>query len=191
MEYFIHRGYWKLGLPENSLDAFKAAFDHGFSIETDIWSTSEKPIIQIGHDVGNSLCLLEDLKLLSQKYPDSRIALNVKSDGMAAGIADLELNQERFFCFDMSTPEAVIYRRNGISVAPRLSEYENPLWASDIYWLDSFHDEWWIEGNIVVPENLCVVVSPELHKRDTKLAYSHLNQRNFYGLCLDDPKGFN
>jgi hypothetical protein len=156
--------------------------------------------IVISHDPADSLAPithLEDFQGFS-----APVALNIKSDGLAGKLAsyvpNLGSGSEAFF-FDMSTPESIQYKRQGLQVANRLSEYEslaeeNPEWI----WLDCFKSDWYLDGlGPLFAANqdakICIV-SPELHKRDfgatwEKLAPQMSVNPNLY-LCTDLPEMF-
>jgi glycerophosphoryl diester phosphodiesterase len=193
---YCHRGYWTSIGKQNSLEAFILAATHGFGIETDIRdrlgtiAISHDPAIASGHEIE---------KLPRTGVP---IALNIKSDGLL-GIGSSRLQEllltDGTFVFDGSIPEMLRYRNAGLSHALRLSEYERDLsWNSPFVWLDAFHSDWWIERDLLrklSEEHFVVVVSPELHKREHRVAWEAvlkemLNSNENIGICTDNPDEF-
>ena len=193
---YCHRGHWRSIENQNSLEAFLSASSHGYGIETDI--RDHLGTIAISHDP------ITASGLQIEKIPSARvpIALNLKSDGLLSiGNSHLQelLLVQGSFVFDGSIPEMLRYRNAGLSHALRLSEYERDLsWNSPYVWLDAFHSDWWVEKDLLKKlseEHFVVVVSPELHKREYRVAWEAvlsemLNANENVGICTDNPDKF-
>lgn len=193
---YCHRGFWTSIDKQNSLEAFTLAATHGFGIETDI--RDHLGTIAISHDPTNASCLAIE-ELPSSGVP---IALNLKADGLLSigspRLQDLLLS-DGTFVFDGSIPEMLRYKNVGLSHALRLSEYERDLsWNSPFVWLDAFHSDWWIEKDLLKrlsEEHFVVVVSPELHQREHRVAWDAvlseiLSANENVGICTDSPDKF-
>jgi len=197
-----HRGYWLEGSEKNSLTAFTRSFASNWGIETDVRDCKGELVISHDPPSGSEM-LLSDLLDLAERYAANSgapltIALNVKSDGLAAAILDKLCDRKAisYFVFDMSVPDMRSYLRLDMSVFTRMSEVEvAPAWfdESDGVWLDSF------DGTdlpiarmaaILKQGKRVCVVSPELHGRDHLSTWYHLKpfatDRNLM-LCTDFP----
>jgi hypothetical protein len=191
MEVFAHRGLWSSVVNQNSKDAVRNAFESGYSVELDIWKTSPTSALMLGHDIGLASGLFEEVLEIKADYPDRYMAINIKCDGLAKSLKDMPLKELNCFCFDMSTPEFFTYKRFQIPLAARVSEFELPLLATEIFWLDSFGSDWWQSSNISFSQS--ILVSPELHKVDPTSTYKFIKANNIelFGLCVDDIEAFN
>jgi len=190
---FAHRGLWKESSEKNSLPSFKRAIDHGFSIETDIRDGLNG--IVVSHDAFNTHA---DIQFSHVTSFESSFALNLKSDGIGL---ELEkhidwIQRTSSFVFDGSIPEMLMYRRRGIPLALRLSEYESELsWLPEYIWLDSFHQDWWLEDAFVLNEIIetpTIIVSPEIHNRSPYHVWDKIGQLMNSGyenisICTDKP----
>jgi hypothetical protein len=202
-----HRGLWSVPEEQNTLNALSAALKLGFGIETDLRDYARE--IVISHDIprGDEV-RLSDLFDAIQGYPQGLpIALNIKSDGLSAGIRrDLSLSDPAFantFFFDMSVPQYIQYSRQALPVAIRLSEYELEETLTSLMvgqrkqwvWLDAFDGDWWLEAGIIEnPTYTYVVVSPELHGRPHSNAWQAIKaamkkDADVY-ICTDFPVEF-
>lgn len=202
-QLLAHRGCWTDALgnvvhEKNSLVSIDRARDLGFGLETDLRDRLGQ--IVISHDPADSLSPTTDLS--NFRGFNAPVALNIKSDGLAGTLApymsNLGSGSEVFF-FDMSTPETIQYKRQGLQVANRLSEYEsladeNPAWI----WLDCFKSDWYLDvlGQLLAakPDAKICIVSPELHKRDYEATWEKLAPQmsvnpNLF-LCTDLPEMF-
>jgi glycerophosphoryl diester phosphodiesterase len=90
MEIIAHRGYWKIKSEQNTLGAFKRAFDMGFGIETDFRDLCGQLVIS--HDLPsnhNYIDAQQFLDLYSEfRRKDLTLAINIKSDGLHKLIAN-------------------------------------------------------------------------------------------------------
>lgn len=186
---FAHRGIWGNGVEGNSADALLAALELGFSVETDI--RDNKGRIVIAHDPVLPKSEPLDLdSLLAQRGSESGvIALNVKADGLIGIGAQ---GHEGVFFFDMSAPEALRYVSSGLEIALRLSDREpamtpkglSPEWL----WVDCFDGDWFTQFDFSEFEDFkgVIIVSPELHGRDSSRAWSFIaeNWNKIPNLCI-------
>jgi glycerophosphoryl diester phosphodiesterase len=198
---FAHRGLWlSTGLEKNSIEAFTRALEAGFSLELDLRDHNGEIIVS--HDPVSSkdtILKYSDFLSLAQAFPESLLGLNIKSDGLAPLLSRKPPVNSHFF-FDMSIPETLQYRKQGLPVATRASEYE-PLndKSAKYFWIDSFvkdlrSDE--IRDLIGHPSapSLMVFVSPELHGRDKSEFWERFvslyRENDFIGICTDYPDEF-
>jgi glycerophosphoryl diester phosphodiesterase len=199
---FAHRGLWKeSGAVPNSLEAFRMAFDHGFSVETDLRDCCGE--VFICHDPildSNETPKLVDFLALAREYPHSALALNIKSDGIGVSVSSVSTGANDYFFFDMSIPETLKYKSLDLAVASRTSELESlPLEVEKAIWLDAFFSDPNIEFVIDVlgaaqPDATVVLVSGELHNRDHlefwKLIKSKFISDQRLAICTDFPIEF-
>jgi hypothetical protein len=189
---FAHRGAWNSQVTPNSALSIQNALHNGFGVETDIRDLNGEIVISHDPCVGNDY----------EKFSDfvgkgSRIAINIKSDGLVKGIQNYtgQLKESGSFVFDCSLPELIKYKKAGIPHAIRISEYERELpWKPDYIWLDCFESDWWLEEASVLEvmeATPVVVVSPELHKRDHTRVWQRVLELRSTGLnlsvCTDFP----
>jgi glycerophosphoryl diester phosphodiesterase len=170
---FAHRGMWtESGAVPNSLEAFRAAFENGLSVETDLRDSCGE--VFISHDPildSSKTPKLNDFLALASDYPHCALALNIKSDGLEASVSSVSNVANDYFFFDMSIPEALKYKRLNLAVATRTSELENlPSETEKTIWLDAFYTD---PNKDIIYDVLraspsdarVVLVSGELHKR--------------------------
>ena len=189
---FAHRGKWNNQDAPNSELSIRNAIRDGLSVETDIRDLNGE--IVISHDP----CVGDKYKRFSEFVDESsRIAINVKSDGLAERLQEyaVPIRASKSFIFDCSFPELLRYKRAGIPHAIRMSEYERELaWVPDYIWLDCFESDWWLEETSileVMKETPTIVVSPELHGRKQIEVWQRVIQLRSEGLdlsvCTDLP----
>src|SRR5262249_51989896 len=129
----------------------------------------------VSHDPpsGPSLLLEEVLESHKRIGPALPLALNVKSCGLAAALAELlaRYGVARSFVFDMAVPDALDYAHRGLDAFTRVSEYEaEPAFYALArgVWVDCFREDW-IGDSAVAPHlaagKSVALVSPELHRR--------------------------
>jgi hypothetical protein len=190
---YCHRGYWNSAISQNSLESFLSAAKFGFSVETDIRYINNSAIIS--HDLPSD----EDFVPLNNLTTiDTSFALNIKEDGLQIFFEEVRswIESSNSFIFDGSIPEMLRYQKLGLNHALRLSEFEKSIpWQSGYIWLDSFHEDWWMEDKQVfkIFEGAqVVVVSPELHGRDPRFVWDFLSNERARGrfefsICTDRP----
>ena len=189
---FAHRGQWDNQAGPNSELSIQKAISNGFSVETDIRDL--KGEIVISHDP----CVGNNYKRFSEVIDkNSRIAINVKSDGLVGRFQEYirQIKESKSFIFDCSFPELLKYKQAGIPHAIRMSEYERELaWVPDYIWLDCFESDWWLEETYVldlIRKTPTIVVSPELHGREHFNVWQRVLELRSAGLnlsvCTDFP----
>ena len=187
-----HRGEWDQEVPANSAASLRDAILHGFGIETDIRDQNSE--IVISHDP----CTAKKYERLEQFLTqESRIAINIKSDGLVPMLEPMKnlITGSKSFVFDCSFPELLKFKRAGIPHAIRMSEFERELyWEPNYIWLDAFESDWWLEDAAtlrMIEKIPTVVVSPELHKRDFSKVWNKVLMLRSSGLeisvCTDFP----
>lgn len=198
MEILAHRGFWKTPSERNTPQAFDRAVAGGYGIETDI--RDDRGRLVIAHDMprGGEQPFVEVARLCAAA--SVTLAINIKSDGLAAAIEAVLGGIPRMsaFCFDMSGPETLQYQRRGLPFYTRLSDIEPaPVLLHDAagIWLDAFHSEWYAPDTIaslVQQGKRVAVVSPELHRRPHGEFWAALRQAAIHrlpqvALCTDFP----
>ena len=201
MKIISHRGYWKTELEKNTLPAFSSSFMLGFGTETDVRDFNQQLVIS--HDMANgreiSLDAVLTLANSLNKGKQLTLALNIKSDGLAAHIGraiQLYKNLD-CFVFDMSVPDMRNYFKENIPTFSRMSEVERiPTWIDfcEGIWLDSFESDWFSNSLILdllsKGKRVCIV-SPELHKRSHIELWKRiapLADEQLLMLCTDHPE---
>lgn len=199
MEIISHRGLWGETIKKNSQEAFINSFKQSYGTETDLRDYIKE--IVISHDIADEFCIpASSFFKLYSLYTKKMLALNIKSDGLAAKMKYLieENNIRDYFFFDMSIPDTISYLRNNLNVFIRQSEYEKDLpfyEECNGIWLDSFIDIWFDENlvlNHINNNKYVCVVSSELHKRETESLWRFLKETRLYLqqkliLCTDLP----
>lgn len=201
MELLAHRGLWREVYEKNSIIAIERAFEQGYGIETDIRDYDGNLVIS--HDIAQRDCiLLSDVFSLYRKMGmGTRLALNVKSDGLQE-MLKAQLNKYeigKYFVFDMSIPEQVVYHKQKFNYFTRQSDIEQKCVQyedADGVWMDGFYDDSWITTKIIrnhiqQRKRVCLV-SPELHGKPYQRLWELLNQSGLYReealiLCTDIP----
>lgn len=199
-----HRGLVDSYAAPNSLQAYEAAWSLGFGIELDI--RDQQGSIVVAHDPptkeASLLSLSDVLNLHRSRCPESYLALNIKSCGLAPMLKELveRFDVHNYFVFDMAVPDTRTYRELQLDYFVRLSDEERePCFASDAagYWVDQLQREWLTREKIkgLLAENRAVcVVSNELHNRSheplwRELALPFSNDPRFF-ICTDYPEAF-
>ena len=209
LDLIAHRGLWFRPEQKNTVDAFDLALREGFGIETDVRDLGSRLVIS--HDIPNEKC--QSLESFLDQYQrsgaETTLAINIKSDGLAAELKRW-LNQfgvSNYFVFDMSVPDALHYVRLGMPLFARRSEYEPDCRLTESaqgIWLDGFHGEWFTFADwqryLALGQSVSIV-SPELHKRPHDVFWQELQawlnteQGRSLGparlmLCTDFPREF-
>ena len=189
------------------MDAFERAFRLGFGIETDLRDADKK--IVVSHDMADEGCLtFEDLvKLYSELNCSSFLALNIKSDGLAEEVSKILNKYEviNYFCFDMSVPDTLAYRKNKLNFFCRYSELEPfiPFQEERLgVWFDAFgiNEVDVVKANTNANNEYACLVSPELHGRNHLAAWQNWKESldfskneklsNNIMVCTDIPEDF-
>ena len=195
-----HRGWWKQPLVANSIAACEAALVRGLGVEFDVRDYSGKLVI--AHDVLEAVrpCVADLAAAYCQLQSSATLAINIKADGLGA-LIEAEVVRRgitNYFCFDMSLPESLRYRRLGLRYFTRESEYEPaPVLYDDAagVWMDMFESDWITADGIrrhLDRGKQVALVSPELHRRPympfwERLRAADLTQYSGLMLCTDHP----
>ena len=199
IKIIAHRGLWTRKEEKNSLIAFERALQNGFSVETDFRDFDGRLVVS--HDIPDADALSAEVFFeLCNQYPEVKShAINIKADGLQNLLGKYlrKWSSERYFIFDMTIPEALIYLNAKLNVFVRVSEFEeyNNL-NHDIQgiWVDAFRSEWYerefLETYLNAQKSI-VIVSPELHGRDHRPLWSMIKSCYSDGmalmLCTDLP----
>lgn len=196
MKIISHRGYWKSQEEKNTVVAFERSFGLGFGTETDLRDLNGALVISHDMPCKGALEFRAFLDLCATDLP---LALNIKSDGLAAplGQAMSEFGSADWFVFDMSVPDMMAHLRVGNPVFTRMSEFERfPILLDkcDGVWLDSFTEEWF-DVNLLIEltasgKRVCIV-SPELHNRERACLWEKIRpmaENKNVLLCTDTPE---
>lgn len=178
-EIIAHRGFWIDKHEQNSLIAFKRAFENGFGVESDFRGFNDE--LFISHDIANSSTLkANELFSLYAKFTPMPLAINVKSDGLQdlLKLNLIKFGIKNYFAFDMSNPDMMGFQRANLSFFTRQSDMEKECvlyGGAKGVWLDEFTRHW-IDESVILShleqgKQICIV-SPELHGRDFQSEWS-------------------
>ena len=198
-----HRGYWKNTSEKNTYNALRLALEKSYGIETDVRDFAGKLVISHDPPSSNDLVTFDDfLKAILETKSSGRIALNIKADGLNEKIHKrLEEKFDdisKFFAFDMSLPDTLLYRKSSTPFYTRVSEYETDLYLFPDaigVWVDDFtgnFDQLTYTQKILEMGKRVAFVSPELHGRRHQktwdaLKTSGVHKNNNFELCTDYP----
>jgi len=200
MKILAHRGHWKNPSDKNTPAALALALAGGFGLETDVRDALGELVVSHDPPRGGEMTL-DELLTLCSRYPRcGPLALNIKSDGLQAGVrAALQRHGPLdAFVFDMAVPDALGYLSLGLATYTRCSEYERAppfLALASGIWLDAFHSEWYDTTQVASwldQDRPVCLVSPELHGRPHQALWSRLrsaglHQRSGLAICTDFP----
>lgn len=197
MKIISHRGYWQEPAEKNSEIAFRRSFNLGFGTETDVRDCKGRLVIAHDMPLGSEIELRSVLDLT--RCAPLLLALNIKSDGLAAALSRemANYNRENWFVFDMSIPDMRAHLSHGNPVFTRMSEVEvEPVWLDESagVWLDSFQGLWFDERlimDLINKDKRVCVVSAELHGRDPMPQWQLLRplaSQERLILCTDRPE---
>ena len=141
-----HRGYWEHISEKNTYTALRSALKRGYGIETDVRDLGGKLVISHDPPLSNDLVTFDDfISAVLETKSIGRIALNIKADGLNEKIhrrLEEKLDDiSKFFAFDMSLPDTLLYKKNSFPFYIRVSEYETCLYlVPDAIgvWVDNF-----------------------------------------------------
>lgn len=198
MIILAHRGWWKRADEKNSSRAFERALRAGYGIETDIRDCMGELVISHDPPASVGLMKLSDFADLYRETASSApLALNIKADGLQAGVLDCLAAHgiANYFVFDMAVPDALGYLSRGATTYTRHSKYEAaPSFYEDAagVWVDCFDGELCsnelIAGYLNAGKNVALV-SPELHRKPPEAAWAQW--KSLTGLpmmlCTDFP----
>lgn len=198
MNVMAHRGCWNVFEEGNTMNSFQKAFAYGYGIETDVRDFNGELVVSHNVAVKRVFSFEEVLKLYCDMECRTKIAINIKADGLQILLrkALKKYGINNYFVFDMSVPEQVVFHREKFNVFTRMSEYEKIpilLEESQGIWMDEWKNSW-ISAKIIngfrKMDKLVAIVSPEIHGRDHRNLWSEL--KPFKGdqgvwLCTDIP----
>ena len=201
MEILAHRGLWHNVSEKNTINALSDGLYGGFGLETDIRDRGKELVIS--HDIPGDTAPMLELLLVEYKKKEchSTLALNIKSDGLQSLLIELlrRYNDIKFFFFDMSVPEMVLYEKMKLPYYTRESDIEIKSVLYDEatgVWMDSFYDKEWltkerIQYHIRNGKNVAII-SPEIHGFPQNAAWNEIEQlteqeRDHVLLCTDTP----
>ena len=198
MEILSHRGYWLDPSEKNQRIAFERSFDLGFGTETDVRDHGSRLVISHDPATGSEMSLDDFLDILGDR--NLPLALNIKADGLGPAIRDTMAKRSltRWFTFDMSGPELIRQKAQGLPAFTRQSEYETqPVLYDRVQglWLDGF-DGIWFEADHIRKllsdgKQVCIV-SPELHGRTPTDLWDMLEREALFDadlmVCTDIPE---
>ena len=198
-----HRGYWVKSEEQNSLKSLIKALQLGYGIETDLRDFNGDIVVSHDPPHEDGLIRFKDFCDEVNGQPTlGRIALNIKSDGLAVKLSNFLKDYPRLleecFVFDMSIPDSIAYLKSGLAFYGRTSEFEIEMafrnQASGI-WVDNFTDSFdQIAASLDILENKhrAAIVSSELHGRDYKNLWQQIKEAKLpmhsnFELCTDYP----
>lgn len=205
MEIIAHRGWWLEPEEKNLEIAFKRALSNNYGIETDIRDYDEDLVIS--HDIANNDAMSVDtfFELYNSLNSNTCLALNIKSDGLAAMLLEKlkHHNIHNYFTFDMSIPDTLGYLKAEIPFYTRHSEYEPeaafPEHRNGV-WIDAFTESEidlnYMKHILSMRQHVCLV-SPELHGRPHSNIWEQLKTtllsipgeaKQLISLCTDLPQ---
>lgn len=190
MKIIAHRGYWENKDQQNTSEAILLGLVFSDGVEIDLRLYNNKIIIS--HDSmtnTSSILFLSQILLLSNEFPSKTWALNIKEDGLAPHLVQelKKFPELKYFCFDMSFPETVIYIKQKLKIASRISDLEE----ENIF--ISKHATFYVQDNFkhlkhikTLYKKRIMLISPELHKRNfsEKKIKKMLNNDTHF-LCTD------
>lgn len=201
MQLLCHRGFWTRPEEKNTLPAFARALEAGHGIETDVRDRAGELVVSHDPATAEAPRLGELLALHARLNPRAPLALNIKADGLSpllAAALRAHPGAAACFCFDMSAPETLRYRRDGLRFFTRQSEFEpDPVLLADAagVWLDCFERDWIEDSHLathLAAGRTVALVSPELHSRDPMQVWGRLKASPWRDdlrllLCTDRP----
>lgn len=190
MHLISHRGFWKKKVEQNSLISIKRSFQNKMGIEVDVRLYNNK--IYVSHDHSKPKLLFD--KILKMAPKKLFIAINIKEDGLGdilkQSIKKYKINN--YFCFDMSFPEMIKYKKKNLNIAERMSDYEKKIFFnSKNIWIDQFKKDWCKLSKIKMLLKLnkrLFIVSNELHSKKYINQWSiikKISKNNNIYLCTD------
>lgn len=199
-----HRGLFFNEQEKNSAKALERALNEGFGIETDLRDLNGEVVI--AHDPPKSNTRPPSfewlLRTINSSISSGRIALNIKSDGLAplieALIQSSKVNSRHIFTFDMSVPDTVYYLKSTIPFYSRASERELcPVFQEEAtgIWVDSFDgscQQVKLAKDFIAKGMRVTIVSPELHGRDHESVWDEILDSRIcfsplFEICTDYP----
>ena len=189
-----------MDVPSNSPQAIRSALELGFGIESDLRDYCGKLVVSHNIAAAESQEAGEVFEWLSEFQDQYCFAINIKADGLK-DLLGQELERcklANYFTFDMSIPQMVEFREQGLTYFTRQSEVEPiPVMYEDAagVWIDGFWGEEWITEGLLAEHirrgKMVCLVSPDLHKRPHLDLWGRLSSFdidfNQILLCTDHP----
>ncbi len=115
MRLLAHRGAWRTPAEQNTPGAFERALAAGDGIETDVRDAAGELVIAHESTCAGAMRWTICCNCTAARTRMSRSALNIKADGLSIKLAQQlrSRSTSAYFCFDMSVPEMLRYRRDG------------------------------------------------------------------------------
>lgn len=201
MKILAHRGYWNDSIQRNSPEAIRKSLEMGYGFESDVRDYCEKLVIS--HNIADKSCQnVEEVFQWLHEFGDKfTFAINIKADGLKNLLKTFFkiYDISNYFLFDMSVPQMVEFREDGLKFFTRQSEVEPvPCMYEDAagVWIDGFWTVDWITEDLLKDhinngKEVCLV-SPDLHGKDNykdfwkRIKEYELNF-NLVMLCTDHP----
>ena len=181
MIILAHRGCWRENSEKNTRAAFLRAFEAGYGIETDVRDLDGELVVS--HDPARRGAMRwgELLDLYMEHGAPGQLAINIKADGLAAGVTASLCDRDlasRSFVFDMSIPDMRSYLDGPVAVYTRFSDAEpTPAFYDQAQgvWVDDFTGAWASSERAL--DDLSrgkgvALVSPELHGKPHRDAWA-------------------
>lgn len=192
-----HRGLWRTPAEKNSRGALRTGLERGYGLETDVRDYGGRLVISHDPPTADALPLETLLDDYRGAGASGMLALNIKSDGLAAPLVAMlkSYGIANYFVFDMSVPDMRHYHRLGANAYSRHSDVETEIVGLDAsrgVWLDAFQTDWYDAatiGRLLASKKQVAVVSPELHGRDRTPVWTMLREvedANERLLCCTD-----
>ncbi|MFT6660660.1 MAG: hypothetical protein ACJA0K_000637 [Maricaulis maris] len=197
-----HRGWWSKVEEKNSFEALKRALDAGFGIETDFRDLNGTIVVSHDPPEGAVLEAMAFFTLYVELGASSRLALNIKADGLQKPLLALTAVTgtalENCYAFDMAVPDALGYLVHDFPAYTRLSEYEaEPSFLDRAagVWVDNFTGAFPQVAEarkLMAAGHRACIVSSELHRREHRalwdeIAVAGLHENPLFELCTDLP----
>lgn len=190
MNLISHRGYWLAKKEQNSLTSIKRSFKNNIGIEIDVRLYKNK--IYVSHDHSKPKLFLSEVFAIAPK--NLFIAINIKEDGLSEILKKniKKYKIKNYFCFDMSVPEMLKFKKKKINIAERMSDYEKKIiFNSKNIWIDIIKSQWYdflFLKKILKQNKKIFIVSNELHSKKIlnqwKIIKKISNYKNVF-LCTD------
>ncbi len=172
MKLIAHRGYWEKKEQQNSFEAIMLGLIYSDGVEIDLRMYKGEIIVSHDHiNKDDQILRFADVLALTKCFTEKVWALNIKEDGLSLELKKLlsTYSDLNYFCFDMSFPESVKFKKNRIDSAARLSdlELENSFLSESakVFIVDAFFDYPIFSQSFDRP---AFVISPELHGHQQK-----------------------
>lgn len=125
---------------QNNIEEALKWIDQGFGVEVDVWPQDDRLVLT--HDAPRTNSFYEALPTLLQVNADrQKIAINIKSEGVADSLKKALEGYSNYFIFDGSFPEQKKIMDHGLKYFDRFSDLENSN-RYQVLPLGSWVDSW-------------------------------------------------